>query len=159
MNMKRKKLRCILVLLLMISLQGVALASSVEITTGGKLEEGVRNRHGGWLKDGSLVQIIKTPSGVPAPPQPSGKPAPPEELINETEIGYNFPFNRDQGKFDFQIWAGGNDKIYVRAWDGSDRYGDSEVYTVRGENVEVWNLRGDVNDPAFNTTNSLEKLK
>ena len=148
-----------LAIILIFCVQNLSLAASIEITTGSKSNEGIKASSGRWLKNGSLVQFIRTGSGVPCPPDREGNPSSPDELISETEIGYNFPFTRDQGKFDFQVWAGGEEKIYVRAWDGKERYGDSEVYTVEGINGEIWNIGGEENKPAFRTEKKVSKVK
>jgi hypothetical protein len=148
-----------LILIEIIFLQSLALALSVEITTGSGGNEGIKGASGKWLRDGSLVQVIKTFDGVKQPPSEDGKAAFPDELIATSEIGYNFPFSRDQGKIDLQIWINKGERIYVRAWDGRSRYGDSEVHTVKGIDGEVWNIGGKVNKPAFQVSKDASKAK
>lgn len=139
-------------------MQVAAFGSALEITTGSNPEEGIKGHDGGWLKNKNLVQIIKAPDGRIKEPDASGKPTAPNELISQTEIGYNFPFNRDQGKFDFQAWANGSDKIFIRAWDGK-YYGDSEVYTVGGADGEIWDIGGDENKASFVTSKRITEPK
>ncbi len=151
--------KLLLAVVVLIIFEGLAAASLLEVTTGGKQGEGIAGISGGPLKDKSLVQIIRTKDGSPKPPDKLRNPIPPDELINSTETGYNFPFNRDEGKFDFQVWANGGEKIYVRAWEDQLVYGDSELYTVSGVNGEIWNIGGEEGKPAFNVRSRVPENK
>jgi len=142
------------ILIMSLLLSGTAVAASIEITTGSGPDEGVRDSGGGWLKDGCLVQVILARGGIVHPPGASGDPAHGDKLLLVSQVGYNFPFSRDEGKFDVQISAGGGDVIYVRAWNGptagqSERYGNSSTYNVRGFDGEMWNISEATNEPAF----------
>lgn len=113
---------------------GGVFAHSLEITTGSGEREGILDENGSWIKNGSLVEVYEAGA---------------DKLLSEAHIGYNFPFNKDQGKFDIQISVNAAEKIYVRAWDSNGNYGDSEVYQVRGIEGEYWNIMGEENVPAI----------
>jgi hypothetical protein len=127
------------IIILIFAIQSMCHAVSVEITTGGGGNEGIKASSGDWLKDGSRIQILRANS---------------DELVSTLASGYNFPFDKNKGKFDYQVWAEAGERIYVRAWDETGRYGDSETYVVKGIEGEVWNLAGENGGPAaqINTT-------
>ncbi len=129
--------------------QGAVLADSVEITTGSGPHEGILGPSGEPLRNGSLIQVIRAGGDHPQPPDAADAPSPPDELLATTEAGFNFPFSKDQGKFDCQVWADAGERVYVRAWSGVISYGDSEVYTVKGRKGEIWNLGGRADSPAM----------
>ena len=141
--------KTLLIIFLVLAVQSMCHAVSVEITTGGGGDEGIKASSGDWLKDASLVQVLSSKGGGPGSPQMNKSPSYPDEIVATLASGYNFPFDKNKGKFDFQIWAEAGDKIYVRAWDEKDEYGDSEIYVVKGVEGEVWNLAGENSGPAL----------
>lgn len=145
---------CAAIIFFMLFLEAHVFAFSLEITTGSGRLEGVKDSSGQWLKDGSLVQVIRTKDGIIYEISSREAATPFEEVVATTEVGNNFPFNRNMGKFDTQVWLNASDKIYVRAWNGRDsktatECGESGVFSPKGFDGEVWNINGKTDVPAI----------
>jgi|GEM_PF-2389035 len=144
-----------------ILLSSQALAVSLEITTGSGRNEGIKNANGQWLRDGSIIQVIKAAGEEPNLPNADGVPQGGDVLIGEISSGHNFPFNPDEGKFDDQVVVAAGEKIFVRAFDSNElssasSYGDSEVYVVKGNEGEYWNIREGSDSSAFRLSRRLK---
>jgi len=151
----RRKIFYILLCGFLCVCQSIALAASIEITTGSGKHNGITDSAGRWLKNGCLVQVIQAGGGVIHPPSPNGEPAGGDLLLGTTEVGYNFPFDPNEGKFDTQVWvAGAGVGIFVRAWNAADpvkamEWGDSRIFFVKGVDGELVRMGSEGDSPAI----------
>ena len=146
----KKEFVAVAILILVMTLL-VHTAEALDNTIKCQSLSGVKDETGANLTDGDFIQIICTGANgsIDIPPASNGDPTGDDWLVDTTCAGYGFPFEPDDsGKFDEAIDTSNlnvSDIIYCRAWNNNTianatHYGDSGIYIITGEMMEIRNF-------------------